>query len=155
MLGCFDCMIFGTSVAYMKDVVHIYSYHGGDDLQNHLESKGWDVERGAKQFKFDDHETPVYSICPHFKDAILQPLLSSSSSSAATFFSFFLSLAVPSLVYSRNSGRGVGIGRRRSLYGRYVVDKCQQVCFFFCFQPPEVAIRSELGPDEISARQPI
>ncbi|KAM0012050.1 hypothetical protein Hdeb2414_s0056g00756821 [Helianthus debilis subsp. tardiflorus] len=44
---------------------------------------------------------------------------------SSRYFSFFCSQPPP--VSSRNSGRGVGIGRRRSLYGRYVVDKCQQM----------------------------
>lgn len=26
-----------AGVAYSKHIVHIYSYHGGDDLRNHLE----------------------------------------------------------------------------------------------------------------------
>lgn len=26
-----------SGVAYSKHIVHIYSYHGGDDLRNHLE----------------------------------------------------------------------------------------------------------------------
>lgn len=33
------CFIFvdTSGVAYSKHIVHIYSYHGGDDLRNHLE----------------------------------------------------------------------------------------------------------------------
>lgn len=26
-----------SGVAYSKHIVHLYSYHGGDDLRNHLE----------------------------------------------------------------------------------------------------------------------
>lgn len=29
--------VYTTGVAYSKHIVHIYSYHGGDDLRNHLE----------------------------------------------------------------------------------------------------------------------
>ncbi|KAJ0488149.1 putative transcription factor WD40-like family [Helianthus annuus] len=93
-----DGTLFG--VAYSKYVVQIYSYNGGDDVRNHLEIeahtgsvndlafsyqnkqlcivtcgedrliKVWDAATGAKQFTFDDHEAPVYSICPHFKENI-------------------------------------------------------------------------------------
>ncbi|KAL2338400.1 hypothetical protein Fmac_012846 [Flemingia macrophylla] len=88
------------SVAYSKHIVHIYSYHGGDDLRNHLEIeahtgsvndlafsypnkqlcvvtcgedrviKVWDAVTGAKQYAFDGHEAPVYSVCPHHKESI-------------------------------------------------------------------------------------
>lgn len=33
---CF-ILIDTPGVAYSKHIVHIYSYHGGDDLRNHLE----------------------------------------------------------------------------------------------------------------------
>ncbi|AES91574.2 putative transcription factor WD40-like family [Medicago truncatula] len=88
------------SVAYSKHIVHIYSYHGGDDLRNHLEIeahagsvndlafsypnkqlcvvtcgedrviKVWDAVTGAKQYTFEGHEAPVYSVCPHHKENI-------------------------------------------------------------------------------------
>ncbi|KAG9156649.1 hypothetical protein Leryth_006613 [Lithospermum erythrorhizon] len=91
-----DGALFG--VAYSKHIVHIYSYHGGHDLGNHLEIeahagsvndlafscpneqlfaitcgedrlvKVWDAITGTKQFTFEGHEAPVYSICPHFKE---------------------------------------------------------------------------------------
>uniref|UniRef100_A0A5B7ANF3 Putative topless-related protein 4 isoform X1 n=1 Tax=Davidia involucrata TaxID=16924 RepID=A0A5B7ANF3_DAVIN len=91
-----DGTLFG--VAYSKHIVHMYSYHGGDDLQNHLEIdahvgsvndlafsypnkqlcvvtcgedrfiKVWDAVTGAKQYSFEGHEAPVYSICPHHKE---------------------------------------------------------------------------------------
>ncbi|KAJ7978950.1 Topless-related protein [Quillaja saponaria] len=93
-----DGTFFG--VAYSKHIVHIYSYHGGDDLQNHLEIeahvgsvndlafsypnkqlcvvtcgedriiKVWDAFTGAKQYTFEGHEAPVYSVCPHHKENI-------------------------------------------------------------------------------------
>ncbi|XWS70724.1 hypothetical protein CRYUN_Cryun03dG0072000 [Craigia yunnanensis] len=93
-----DGTLFG--VAYSKHFVHIYSYHGGDDLRNHLEIeahvgsvndlafsypnkqlcivtcgedrviKVWDAATGAKQYTFEGHEAPVYSICPHHKENI-------------------------------------------------------------------------------------
>ncbi|KAE8687093.1 Protein TOPLESS [Hibiscus syriacus] len=93
-----DGALFG--VAYSKHIVHIYSYHGGDDLRNHLEIeahvgsvndlafsypnkqlsivtcgedriiKVWDANTGAKQYSFEGHEAPVYSICPHHKENI-------------------------------------------------------------------------------------
>ncbi|KAL2479623.1 Topless-related protein 4 [Abeliophyllum distichum] len=84
-------------VAYSKSIVHIYSYHGGDDLRNHLEIeahsgsvndlsfsnpnerlsivtcgedrliKVWDAVSGAKQYTFEGHEAPVYSVCPQHR----------------------------------------------------------------------------------------
>ncbi|KAB1199378.1 Topless-related protein 4 [Morella rubra] len=93
-----DGALFG--VAYSKYIVHLYSYHGGDDLRNHLEIeahagsvndlafsypnkqlsvvtcgedrviKVWDAVTGAKQYTFEGHEAPVYSVCPHHKESI-------------------------------------------------------------------------------------
>jgi WD40 repeat protein len=93
-----DGTLFG--VAYSKHIVHIYSYHGGDDLRNHLEIeahtgsvndiafsypnkqiciitcgedrliKVWDAVTGAKQHTFEGHEAPVFSVCPHHKENI-------------------------------------------------------------------------------------
>ncbi|GJZ97892.1 topless-related protein 4-like protein isoform X3 [Tanacetum coccineum] len=93
-----DGKLFG--VAYSKSLVQIYSYHGGDDIRNHLEIeahagsvndlafaypnkilsivtcgddkliKVWDAVTGAIQNEFEGHEAPVYSVCPHFKENI-------------------------------------------------------------------------------------
>ncbi|CAA0827363.1 Topless-related protein 4 [Striga hermonthica] len=93
-----DGNLFG--VAYSKHIVHLYAYFGGDDLRNHREIdahigsvsdlafshpnkqlcvitcgedkaiKVWDVATGTKQFTFEGHEAPVYSVCPHFKENI-------------------------------------------------------------------------------------
>ncbi|KAJ8753195.1 hypothetical protein K2173_017783 [Erythroxylum novogranatense] len=93
-----DGNLFG--VAYSKHIVHIYSYHGGDDIRNHLEIeahvgsvndlafsypnkqlcvitcgedrliKVWDAVTGNKQFTFEGHEAPVYSVRPHHKENI-------------------------------------------------------------------------------------
>ncbi|KAK1389417.1 WUS-interacting protein 2 [Heracleum sosnowskyi] len=90
--------IFG--VAYSKHIVHLYAYHGGDDLQDKLEIeahvgsvndlafsfhnkqhciitcgedrliKVWDVNTGAKLYTFEGHEAPVYSVCPHHRENI-------------------------------------------------------------------------------------
>ncbi|XWS11792.1 hypothetical protein CRYUN_Cryun37aG0031000 [Craigia yunnanensis] len=87
-------------VAYSKHIVHMYSYHGSDDLRNHLEIdahignvsdlafsqpnkqlcfitcgedkmiKVWDAVSGSKQYTFEGHEAPVYSVCPHHKESI-------------------------------------------------------------------------------------
>ncbi|XP_062216167.1 protein TPR3-like isoform X2 [Phragmites australis] len=93
-----DGTLFG--VAYSRHIVQIYSYHGGDDIRQHLEIdahvggvndiafahpnkqlciitcgddktiKVWEATSGAKQFTFEGHEAPVYSVCPHFKENI-------------------------------------------------------------------------------------
>ncbi|XP_017258948.1 topless-related protein 4 isoform X1 [Daucus carota subsp. sativus] len=86
-------------VAYSKHIVHYYAYHGSDSLQDKLEIeahdgsvndiafsfpnkrciitcgedrliKVWDANTGAKQFTFEGHEAPVYSVCPHQKESI-------------------------------------------------------------------------------------
>ncbi|XP_050103715.1 topless-related protein 4-like isoform X2 [Malus sylvestris] len=89
-----------VGIAYSKHVVHIYSYHGGDDLRNHLEidahagnvsdlafthlnkklciiscgedktTKVWDAVTGNKLYNFEGHEAPVYSVCEHIKDNV-------------------------------------------------------------------------------------
>ncbi|XP_022946241.1 topless-related protein 4-like isoform X1 [Cucurbita moschata] len=93
-----DGTLFG--VAYSKHIVHIYSYQAGDELRNHLEIeahvgsvndlafsypnkqlclvtcgedrviKVWDAVTGVKQFTFEGHDAPVYSVCPHHKENI-------------------------------------------------------------------------------------
>ncbi|KAJ1396726.1 WD40/YVTN repeat-like-containing domain superfamily [Sesbania bispinosa] len=93
-----DGALFG--VAYSRHVVQIYSYHGGDEVRQHLEIdahiggvndlafshpnkqlcvitcgddktiKVWDAATGAKQYTFEGHEAPVYSVCPHYKENI-------------------------------------------------------------------------------------
>ncbi|KAG6421485.1 hypothetical protein SASPL_118038 [Salvia splendens] len=93
-----DGSLFG--VAYSRHIVQIYSYHGKNDVRQHLEIdahvgavndlafshpnkqlsvitcgddkliKVWDATTGAKQYNFEGHEAPVYSVCPHNKDNI-------------------------------------------------------------------------------------
>ncbi|PON51665.1 Topless-like WD40 repeat containing protein [Parasponia andersonii] len=93
-----DGSLFG--VAYSRHIVQIYSYQGGDDVRQHLEIdahvggvndlafshpnkqlcvitcgddktiKVWDAATGAKQYSFEGHEAPVYSVCPHYKENI-------------------------------------------------------------------------------------
>ncbi|KAG1363980.1 protein TPR3 [Cocos nucifera] len=90
--------LFG--VAFSRHIVQIYSYHGGDDIRQHLEIdahvggvndlafsnphkhlcvitcgddktiKVWDATTGAKQYTFEGHEAPVFSVCPHYKENI-------------------------------------------------------------------------------------
>ncbi|KAL9680409.1 hypothetical protein QQ045_018288 [Rhodiola kirilowii] len=89
-----------VGVAYSKHIVQVFSYHGGEDLKNHLEIdahvgnvsdlafshpdkqlsiitcgedktiKVWDAATGAKQYTFEGHEAPVYSVCPHHRENI-------------------------------------------------------------------------------------
>ncbi|XP_073010395.1 protein TPR3 [Typha latifolia] len=93
-----DGSLFG--VAYSRHIVQIYSYHGGDDIRQHLEIdahaggvndiafahpnkqlciitcgddktiKVWDATNGTKQYTFEGHDAPVYSVCPHYKENI-------------------------------------------------------------------------------------
>ncbi|KAL8457091.1 hypothetical protein ACS0TY_035069 [Phlomoides rotata] len=93
-----DGRLFG--VAYSKHIVQLYAYFGDGDLRNHLEIdahigsvndlafshpkqqlsvitcgedkiiKVWDAATGAKQYTFEGHEAPVYSVCPHHKEHI-------------------------------------------------------------------------------------
>ncbi|KAK4395368.1 protein TOPLESS [Sesamum angolense] len=61
-----DGSLFG--VAYSRHLVQIFSYHGNDDVRQHLEV--WDATTGTKQYTFEGHEAPVYSVCPHHKENI-------------------------------------------------------------------------------------
>ncbi|MFS7940504.1 putative transcription factor WD40-like family [Helianthus anomalus] len=93
-----DGSLFG--VAFSRHIVQIYSYHGNDDVRQHLEIdahvggvndlafsspnkqlcvitcgddktiKVWDAATGAKQYTFEGHDAPVYSVCPHYKENI-------------------------------------------------------------------------------------
>ncbi|XP_050231709.1 topless-related protein 1 [Mercurialis annua] len=93
-----DGSLFG--VAYSLHIVQIYSYHRGDDVRQHLEIdahvggvndlafstpnkqlcvitcgddktiKVWDAATGTRQYTFEGHEAPVYSVCPHYKENI-------------------------------------------------------------------------------------
>ncbi|PPR80534.1 hypothetical protein GOBAR_AA40176 [Gossypium barbadense] len=93
-----DGSLFG--VAYSRHIVQIYSYHGGDEVRQHLEIdahvggvndiafshpnkllcvitcgddktiKVWDASNGTKQYTFEGHEASVYSVCPHYKENI-------------------------------------------------------------------------------------
>ncbi|KAH8481672.1 hypothetical protein H0E87_029239 [Populus deltoides] len=85
-----DGTLFG--VAYSKHIMHVYSYHGGDDIRNHLEMDAhngnvndlafaypnkqlvvvtcgddrtirvWDAIVGTRLFNFLGHDAPVYSV---------------------------------------------------------------------------------------------
>ncbi|CAL9763878.1 unnamed protein product [Musa acuminata subsp. burmannicoides] len=93
-----DGSLFG--VAYSRHIVQIFSYHGADDIRQHLEIdahtggvndvafahpnkqlsiitcgddktiKVWDATSGTKHYTFEGHESPVYSVCPHHKENI-------------------------------------------------------------------------------------
>ncbi|KAF3510527.1 hypothetical protein F2Q69_00000344 [Brassica cretica] len=95
-------------VAYSKNIVHIYSFDGGNDIRNHLEIeahtgsvnhlafsypneqlsvvtcgndrliKVWDAFTGAKRLTFEGHEAPVLSVCPDQKKNI-QVILSTAT----------------------------------------------------------------------------
>ncbi|XP_058103933.1 protein TOPLESS-RELATED PROTEIN 2-like isoform X3 [Magnolia sinica] len=87
-------------VAFSKHIVQIYTYNPTGELRQHLEIdahiggvndiafshpnkqlciitcgddktiKVWDAVGGRRQYIFEGHEAPVYSVCPHHKEAI-------------------------------------------------------------------------------------
>ncbi|KAI3874953.1 hypothetical protein MKW98_019526 [Papaver atlanticum] len=91
-----DGSLFG--VAYSRDIVQIYSYHGSDDVRLHLELdahvggvndlafsyhgnqlcvitcgddktvKVWDAASGTVEYTFKDHKDPVLTVCPYKGD---------------------------------------------------------------------------------------
>lgn len=93
-----DGLILG--VAFSKHIVQIYTYNPNGELRQHLEVdahsggvndiafahpnkqlcivtcgddktiKVWDAVSGRKQYTFEGHEAPVYSVCPHYKENI-------------------------------------------------------------------------------------
>ncbi|XP_027354299.1 topless-related protein 1-like [Abrus precatorius] len=100
-----DGSLFGKNqlfigVAFSENFVQLYSYHGGNDIGQHLEIdahdgsvndlafsspnqkllvitcgddntiKLWDAENGKKYYTFEGHNAPVCSICPHAKERI-------------------------------------------------------------------------------------
>ncbi|KAK6243005.1 hypothetical protein QUC31_009414 [Theobroma cacao] len=95
------------SVAFSKHLIHLYAYHGSNDLIQHLEIdahvggvndlafahpneqqyivtcgddnliKVWESTTGQKLYSFEGHDAPVYSICPHQEQNI--PLIYSSA----------------------------------------------------------------------------
>ncbi|KAM7493831.1 hypothetical protein LguiB_028440 [Lonicera macranthoides] len=87
-------------VAFSKHIVQIYTYNPAGELRQHLEIdahaggvndiafahpnkqlcivtcgddktiKVWDAVSGRRQYIFEGHEAPVYSVCPHYKENI-------------------------------------------------------------------------------------
>ncbi|XP_059461310.1 protein TOPLESS-RELATED PROTEIN 2-like [Corylus avellana] len=87
-------------VAFSKHIVQIYTYNPTGELRHHLEIdahiggvndiafahpnkqlcivtcgddkmiKVWDAVAGCRQYTFEGHEAPVYSVCPHYKENI-------------------------------------------------------------------------------------
>ncbi|KZV51494.1 topless-related protein 1-like [Dorcoceras hygrometricum] len=87
-------------VAFSKHIVQIYTYNPAGELRQHLEIdshiggvndiafahpnkqlcivtcgddktiKVWDAVAGRRQYMFEGHEAPVYSVCPHYKENI-------------------------------------------------------------------------------------
>nr|GMC68844.1 topless-related protein 4 isoform X1 [Ipomoea batatas] len=94
----FDGTLFG--VAYSKNIVHLYSYSGNNEVQNRLEIeahvgnvndlafssasqqllvitcgednmiKVWDIFSGVKLYTFEGHKSHVHSICPYEKNGV-------------------------------------------------------------------------------------
>ncbi|CAL9073806.1 unnamed protein product [Musa hybrid cultivar] len=93
-----DGSIFG--VAFSKHIVQTYAFNVSGELRQQLEIdahaggvndiafshpnkslsiitcgddktiKVWDATTGQKHYTFEGHETPVYSVCPHYKESI-------------------------------------------------------------------------------------
>ncbi|KAG1354187.1 protein TOPLESS-RELATED PROTEIN 2 [Cocos nucifera] len=87
-------------VAFSKHIVQAYAFNPNGELRQQLEIdahmggvndiafshpnkslsiitcgddktiKVWDAATGQRQFTFEGHEAPVYSVCPHFKESI-------------------------------------------------------------------------------------
>ncbi|OIS96496.1 PREDICTED: protein TPR2-like isoform X1 [Nicotiana attenuata] len=87
-------------VAFSKHIIQIYTYSPAGELRQHLEIdahaggvndiafahpnkqlcivtcgddktiKVWDAVGGRRQYMFEGHEAPVYSVCPHYKENI-------------------------------------------------------------------------------------
>ncbi|KAL8264026.1 hypothetical protein R6Q59_022162 [Mikania micrantha] len=87
-------------VAFSKHIVQIYTYNPSGELRHHLEIdahvggvndiafahpnkqlcivtcgddktiKVWDAVAGRRQYTFEGHEAPVYSVCPHYKETV-------------------------------------------------------------------------------------
>ncbi|KAL3844437.1 hypothetical protein ACJIZ3_001840 [Penstemon smallii] len=87
-------------VAFSKHIVQIYTYNPAGELRQHFEIdahiggvndiafahpnkqlcivtcgddktiKVWDAVGGRRQYTFEGHEAPVYSVCPHYKENI-------------------------------------------------------------------------------------
>ncbi|KAM1407657.1 hypothetical protein ACFX2F_002206 [Malus domestica] len=87
-------------VAFSKHIVQIYNYNPTGELRQHLKIdahvggvndiafahpnkqlcivtcgddrviKVWDAVAGRRQYTFEGHEAPVYSVCPHYKENI-------------------------------------------------------------------------------------
>ncbi|KAI6692380.1 hypothetical protein NL676_020090 [Syzygium grande] len=88
-----------VGAAFTKHLIHLYAFHGANDLHQHAEIdahagtvndlafaypnkqlcvvtcgedkliKVWDLN-GRRLFNFEGHEAPVYSVCPHHKENI-------------------------------------------------------------------------------------
>ncbi|CAD5173147.1 unnamed protein product [Musa acuminata subsp. malaccensis] len=93
-----DGSIFG--IAFSKHIVQIYAFNINGELRQPVEIdahvggvndiafshptkslsiitcgddktiKVWDATTGQKQYKFEGHDAPVYSVCPHYKESI-------------------------------------------------------------------------------------
>ncbi|XP_065005896.1 protein TOPLESS-RELATED PROTEIN 2-like isoform X1 [Musa acuminata AAA Group] len=93
-----DGSIFG--IAFSKHIVQIYAFNINGELRQPVEFdahaggvndiafshptkslsiitcgddktiKVWDVTTGQKQYTFEGHDAPVYSVCPHYKESI-------------------------------------------------------------------------------------
>ncbi|XP_071737370.1 protein TOPLESS-RELATED PROTEIN 2-like isoform X2 [Rutidosis leptorrhynchoides] len=89
-----------VGVSFSKHIVQIYTYNHGGEMRHHLEIdahvggvndiafahpnkqlcivtcgddktiKVWDAVAGRRQYTFEGHEAPVYSVCPHYKEQI-------------------------------------------------------------------------------------
>ncbi|KAG6469982.1 hypothetical protein ZIOFF_070921 [Zingiber officinale] len=65
-MWCPDGSILG--VAFSKHLVQTYTFDLNRELHQMLEV--WDTKTGQKQYIFEGHQAPVYSVCPHYKESI-------------------------------------------------------------------------------------
>ncbi|KAF5743337.1 hypothetical protein HS088_TW09G01404 [Tripterygium wilfordii] len=106
VLWYMDGSLFG--VAYSKNLVQLFDYRGGGDIQRHLELeahngsvndiafckpnvklclvtggddktiKVWEAASGTRMYTFEGHEAPVYSVCPHERSGNINYVFSTS-----------------------------------------------------------------------------
>lgn len=69
MITCGDDKTIKVSLSKNKLVFLNLRYHMLLTKPSNV-TKVWDAATGIKQYTFEGHEAPVYSVCPHYKENI-------------------------------------------------------------------------------------